>query len=231
MKYVKFLVVPLLYVALAFMTIGGCGGSSGGGDGGTGDTLSNILITLVKGADNPGNPIILFAFDKDTGEAVAGLGERDSSGNVLKITGMVYIPANGDPIFVTVNSDGLPILISDLSGNSILIDNYTDSSFDITFFSDGVPTEGPITVNVDPATLTQIQALFNSISLGSISKTLKDQVDTTVAITLTEDQKIFGKYLGFTVAAFGCSISPFGGPSMRFCFISYKLSRERCSIL
>jgi len=34
MKYVKFLVVPLLYVALAFMIIGGCGGSSGGGGNG-----------------------------------------------------------------------------------------------------------------------------------------------------------------------------------------------------
>ena len=30
MKYVKFLVIPLLFVALAFMNIGGCGGSSGG---------------------------------------------------------------------------------------------------------------------------------------------------------------------------------------------------------
>ena len=35
MKYVKFLVVPLLYVALAFMNIGGCGGG-GGGNGGNG---------------------------------------------------------------------------------------------------------------------------------------------------------------------------------------------------
>jgi len=32
MKYVKFLVIPVLFVALAFMTIGGCGSSGGGGD-------------------------------------------------------------------------------------------------------------------------------------------------------------------------------------------------------
>jgi len=31
MKYVKFLVVPLIFVTLAFMNIGGCGSSGGGG--------------------------------------------------------------------------------------------------------------------------------------------------------------------------------------------------------
>jgi len=33
MKYIKFLLVPMLFVSLAFMNIGGCGGSSGGGGG------------------------------------------------------------------------------------------------------------------------------------------------------------------------------------------------------
>jgi len=31
MRYIKFLVVPLLFVTLAFMNIGGCGSSGGGG--------------------------------------------------------------------------------------------------------------------------------------------------------------------------------------------------------
>ena len=31
MRYVKFLIVPLLFVSLAFMNIGGCGSSGGGG--------------------------------------------------------------------------------------------------------------------------------------------------------------------------------------------------------
>jgi len=34
MKYIKFLVVPLLFVTLAFMNIGGCGSSGGGSDSG-----------------------------------------------------------------------------------------------------------------------------------------------------------------------------------------------------
>ncbi len=34
MRYVKFLVVPLIFVTLAFMNIGGCGSSGGGSDSG-----------------------------------------------------------------------------------------------------------------------------------------------------------------------------------------------------
>ena len=36
MKYIKLLLVPVLFVSLAFMNIGGCGGSGGDGNGGGG---------------------------------------------------------------------------------------------------------------------------------------------------------------------------------------------------
>jgi len=71
----SFLMAFLLLTALVLTT---CGGGGGDGDGSqiTGDT--NVIITIVKGADNPDNPIISFAFDRVTGEAVAALGEMSS---------------------------------------------------------------------------------------------------------------------------------------------------------
>ncbi|MCH7518695.1 MAG: hypothetical protein IH964_06665 [Candidatus Dadabacteria bacterium] len=56
MKYVKFVVVPLLYVALAFMTIGGCGGgSSGGGVDGGGDGQQLQINSLSTTSASPGS--------------------------------------------------------------------------------------------------------------------------------------------------------------------------------
>jgi hypothetical protein len=45
MKYIKFLLVPMLFVSLAFMNIGGCGGSSGGGGGGGANCQMPALTT------------------------------------------------------------------------------------------------------------------------------------------------------------------------------------------
>ena len=62
MKYVKFLVVPILFVALAFMNIGGCGGGGGGGDGdGDGpdcaDIAGIILFLFTETSNDCGEPL------------------------------------------------------------------------------------------------------------------------------------------------------------------------------
>jgi len=99
MKYFKFLVIPLLFVALAFMNIGGCGGSSGGG-GGNGNGNGNQRCQMPA-LDTDFSNLIFFFIDLFN-QVLMGV----SSDSELVAIALAPIPFEGDILAVLANPVG-----------------------------------------------------------------------------------------------------------------------------
>lgn len=114
---------------LLFLGFAGCGGG-GGGD----NTSPQEIPPTIKGNDLiiseviGDGPIIAMASKKDGSEAIGVIGERDTAGNPIKVTGAVYISDQGDAGILEVGPDGLPLSMEDSAGNTAIFSNYTDSS-------------------------------------------------------------------------------------------------------
>jgi hypothetical protein len=146
MKYIKFLLVPMLFVSLAFMNIGGCGGSSGGGGQPTNPPPTNPPPTNPPPTDppptNPPEVCQIPALDtdfSDTGyfffDALTGLTMGVTS------TGEVVVIAIVDSFGVSVGAGATPIsefaclIFSGVIGEAVLdADGICGKSDDSTLF-------------------------------------------------------------------------------------------------
>lgn len=129
----------------------------------------DITIAQVSGEGNADNPIAFIAMTEDGVEVLGVFAEKDASGNPTAITGAFYISELTDAIIIDINSEGLPSSVTDSLGNTILFENYTDSTVDISVFdAEDNLVEGPITVEVDPLDLLEIKELF-SLSSAAIT--------------------------------------------------------------
>jgi len=116
---------------------------------------------LVQVTDPENN--IIFVTGKENEDAIAILGEKDIEGDPTSITGAVYVSEQGDSFGIEAGIDGLPTYAIDSEGNTVIFENYTNSTVDISIYdSNGILIQGPTTINVDPADLLELKQLYNS---------------------------------------------------------------------
>ena len=155
--------VVCLFLILSFIiTIVGCGGAP------TAPPISpepensfSEEFVLVQVTDPESN--IIFVTGKENEDAMAILGEKNIAGEPTNITGAVYVSEQGDSFVIEAGIDGLPIHAIDSEGNTVIFENYTNSTVDISIYdSNGISIQGLTTINVDPADLLELKQLYNS---------------------------------------------------------------------
>lgn len=118
-------------------------------------------FVLVQVKDPESN--IIFVTGKENEDAMAILGEKDNQGNPTNITGAVYVSEQGDSFAIEAGIEGLPAYMKDSKGNIVIFKNYTNSTVDISIYdSNGNLIQEPITINIDPSDLLEIEQLYNS---------------------------------------------------------------------
>jgi hypothetical protein len=186
---------------------------------------------IVIGFTGGDSPILAMATEKDGKEAIAVIGEKDSNGNITKLTGFLYLSPDGNFLEIELGADGLPVSLSDSAGTKASFSNYTDSSVEITFFdNDNNLLGGPAIVEIDQFKLSEYLQLYSSFaSLSSSAATLSNQVratSSTISNTQCASQLlrftiilgVKGASLGFSITACAASIgasfvSPFFVPA------------------
>ena len=118
-------------------------------------------FVLVQVTDSESN--IIFVIGKENEDAMAILGEKDNQGDATRITGAVYVTEQGDAFYLEAGIDGLPTYIIDSEGNTVIFENYTNSTVDVSIYdSNGNLIQEPITINIDPSDLLEIKQLYSS---------------------------------------------------------------------
>ena len=158
--------VVCLFLILSFIiTIVGCGGVP---------TVPPISLepegsfseefVLDQVTDPESN--IIFVTGKENEDAMAILGEKDIEGDPTGITGAVYVSEQGDSFGIDAGIDGLPTYLIDSEGNTVIFENYTNSTVDVSIYdSNGNLIQEPTTINIDPADLVELKQLYNSFYL------------------------------------------------------------------
>jgi hypothetical protein len=119
------------------------------------------LITVT----NPENNISVIAGEKN-GDKIGVFGEKNASGNLTEIKGTIYISEQGDMIQIISDKNGLPEFFIDSEGNKVIFENYTNSTVDISIYdSGGGLIQGPITVEIDPDDLLDLEDMYNSTAI------------------------------------------------------------------
>jgi len=146
------------FIILCFIiTANGCGG---------GLTVpstpeSSDDFVLVQVTDPESN--LIFVTGKENEDAIAILGEKDNQGDPTKITGAFYVTEQGDAFYLEAGIDGLPTYVIDSEGNTVIFENYTNSTVDISIYdSNGNLIQGPTTIEVDTSDLLEIKQLYSS---------------------------------------------------------------------
>ncbi len=150
MKYVKFLVVPLLFVALAFMNIGGCGGSNGGGGGSDCADIAGIILFLFTETSNdcgePFEPPFLVTtdcsqrgcslnctFTDDVGDSIDTSGSISEDG-IVDLFGTASLEDPGPP---PITADTELSCLVEVTDDGDFIDGACTQS--VVLIVDGVP--------------------------------------------------------------------------------------------
>lgn len=106
MRYIKFLLVPMLFGSLAFMNIGGCGGSGGGGNNGGGGGLCQ-MPRLTNDFSDRAYFFVDVIRDLDLG-----------------------VTSTSDVVFFTISDvDGLAFVADVVSDNDCVVTGVTDGEF------------------------------------------------------------------------------------------------------
>jgi len=114
--------------------------------------------------DNQQNNI-LFALGKKNEDALALLGEKDTEGNPVSVTGMIYVLEKGELFAVEARADGLPKFIYDSNGNKIVFENYTESTVDISIYnSENLLIQESTTKNINQEEIIEIKNLYETIN-------------------------------------------------------------------
>ena len=105
-------------------------------------------ITIATIAD-PNSPIIAIATDKEGKESVAVIGIKDANGNTIRITGYVYLLSDGTSLELKLDSNGIPVSLTENSGKKLLFSNYSNGTITITVYDQnnnqiGTPKTVPI---------------------------------------------------------------------------------------
>ena len=118
-------------------------------------------FVLVQVTDSESN--LIFVTGKENEDAMAILGDKNTEGNPIGITGAVYVSEQGDSFAIEAGIDGLPTYLIDSEGNTVIFENYTNSTVDISIYdSSGSLIQDTTTINLDPADLLELKQLYNS---------------------------------------------------------------------
>jgi len=146
-----------LFLILCFIiTIVSCGGVPT-----TPPISSESELVLVHVTDPKSN--LVFIAGKENKDAMAVLGNKNTEGTPIDIMGAVYVSEQGDSFAIEAGIDGLPTYLIDSEGNTVIFENYTNSTVDISMYdSSGILIQEPTTINVDSADLLELKQLYNS---------------------------------------------------------------------
>jgi uncharacterized protein YegL len=130
------------------------------------------------------------------GEKLVAMTETDESGNVINVTGAVWLSPDGDAFVVYNSADGLPerAVFGDYI---VLFLSYSDDSVDVALISPDGSTQVTKDVPVDPEQLSQLQARGPSVGVLASPINRPYQGD---GLSLVETLKLAA--LGISVA--GC---------------------------
>lgn len=245
-------VTGALVISASVLLLYSCGG--GGGSGG-GDLPSDYPVSIADVSDSTSEyPFVAVVAESLGLESFSVL----DPGSLMAAAGVdaSFIYMNGNDILTfTLNSDGLISSITDQLGLTALIDNYTESTFDVTLIgSTGVTVSGPTTVNVGTTKLDEIRSLWASLqdflsasglSTGSVDCVAYDrllQIAAWVNYATTASSEALCAVSGLTAGLSGAAGLPSlatCGPSMPkfvsghgsntiFLFIGSSISASRC---
>jgi len=158
--------------------------------------------------------ILVIASDKETKETVAVIGEKGLDENITKLSGFIYISADGKSLILELGTDGLPISLTDDAGNEAVFSNYAASTVDITFYINDNLVGGPVTTKIDQEKLSEYLELLSSLGITN-SQGLRlpsaipnlDDTSNTNCISLLLKRKIVMaiKAAGFGFSVFSCA--------------------------
>lgn len=133
-------------------------------------------FVLVQVTDTESN--IIFVTGKENEDAIAILGDKDTEGNPTSITGAVYVSEQGDSFSIEAGIDGLPTYVIDSEGYTVIFENYTNSTVDISIYdSNGNLIQEPTTINIDPEDLLELKQLYNSFYSKGLRWSRKNTAD------------------------------------------------------
>lgn len=170
--------------------------------------LDDIGFAEITGTETP---IIAIATNKNTGEAIGILTNKNAEGKPIEVTGVVYLSEQGEGSMVEVGVDGLPIYFADFLGNRVIFENYTDNSVDISRYNSiGELIEGPYKANVDPAKLIEIKELFTTIT-SSVESVQLSTLSVSTRCKSRENLIIFLKWGSVTLNWVSCTVNAYFG--------------------
>ena len=168
--FMKKLIVPMLIIYL-FISMVGCGGAPT-----VPPINSESELVLVQVTDPESN--IIFVIGEENKDAIAILGEKDNEGDPTSIKGAVYVLEQGDLFGIEAGKDGFPAYTIDSEGNTVIFENYTNSTVDVSIYnSNGIPIQGTATIDVDPADLAELKQLYNSFYSKGLRWSRKNTAD------------------------------------------------------
>jgi hypothetical protein len=176
------------HFALAILTtivLSGCG--SGGGEGGEGTNQQSVATQadVIIAAVNDDSDLLAVAIDRYGNERIGISGEKDLTGNPVKLTTVNYF-SSGIAGTLEIGSDGLPLSLSDRVGNKFVFANYTSTTVEVTFIDyEGNQISGPHVIPVDAAKLTEIRSIYAAGLQGYVAS--QDLVSGVQATSVEED--------------------------------------------
>ncbi len=132
------------------------------------------------------------------GEIIAALVERDSAGNVVEVSGAIWMNPEGLAVVLYFGEDGLPEKMI-TNGTITLFSNYTDRTVDIaTIFPDGT-VQTTLAADIDPEYLAALRELRASYEWSSAGVRL--------SVFRAVDLQSILKVVSLTTGAVSCAVS------------------------
>ena len=119
-------------------------------------------FTLFKDSNPESNLLIVAGFKK--GDKIIAFGKKDNAGNPSGITQTVFVTEDSNAFVVEIDDNGLLSRLINKEGNTVIFDNYTSSTVDTYLYdSNEALIGGPVTVEIDPEKIQELQQLYNQM--------------------------------------------------------------------
>lgn len=154
----------------------------------------------------------------ENGEQMIAMTETDSNGNVIAVTGSVWVSPDGQSVTIFNGPDGLPEKIV-LGGFTIYLTNYTTDSVDAAVFDSTGEMEIIKGIEVDPDELSELISLQGGFTPGTAKGAKPASLDMvalkrTLKITsfVTSTAGCVAEGISSSAETFGASLGSLAAP-------------------
>ena len=134
------------------------------------DSDQCVLPVTVGVVTDPLNSVGVVAYDDRSGEELAVFGDKNTSGEMVRVTGATYVGDDGTTITVLLGENGLPEYVTTSDGWIIELRNYTDDTVDLFVTSPEGETEIYPGVELDSEAAALLEEYAQSGLVGPTSK-------------------------------------------------------------